>query len=238
MQGAIPELLETALTKYAADYDRWAYTETLIERNEKEKLLKETVVRFDPSKPYAEQYTPLKINGEPPSAADLKKYRRKGERREKQREQAEKKGETPTRTLGELMDLENTRLIEDRDDIAAYEVPLRKEGNNRLPPDKFKVVVRVTKSSATFESIAVELRSAMRAKAVVKIKSGAFLLKFASVSPEFAPAVVSASARGAGSVLFVTIGRSYDLVRGEFHRVKPYAERFEVKMGPLKSLDF
>ncbi|MEO7597538.1 MAG: hypothetical protein ABIV50_01300, partial [Opitutus sp.] len=119
-----------------------------------------------------------------------------------------------------------------------FEVPLKKEGNNRLPPDKFRVMVNVTKATGTFSSIVAELRSPLRAEVIVKIKSGVGRLTFATVSPEYTPAVASISGRGAGSILFVPVGRSYDLQRTEFARVKPYVDKFQVKMGPLKSIDF
>lgn len=239
VQGAVPALLEDALAKYAADYDHWAYTQTVVERNEKGKVLREAVVRFDPSKPYPEQFTPLKIDGAPPKSGDLKKYRKQGERREKKIAEAESEGTTaPQKTLGELMDLEAATLVGETGELATFEVPLKKEGNNRLPPEKFRVLVNVAKATGTFSSIVAELRAPMRAEVIVKIKSGVGRLTFATVSPEYSPAVSSISGSGAGSILFVRVGRSYDLKRAEFARVKPYANKFQVKMGTLKSIDF
>jgi hypothetical protein len=237
--GAMPPLLEGALEKYAADYDHWAYTQTVVERNEKGKVLREAVVRFDPSKPYPEQYTPLKIDGELPKQGDLKKYRKQGERREKRLAEAESEGTTaPQKTLGELMDLDRATLVEETEQFATFDVPLKKEGNSRLPPEKFKVSVNVAKRTGAFSSIVAELRSPVRAEVIVKIKSGVGRLTFATVQPEFTPAVESISGKGAGSILFVKVGRSYDLKRSDFVRVKPYANKFQVKMGPLKSIDF
>ena len=43
---------------------------------------------------------------------------------------------------------------------------------------------------------------------------------------------------GNGTLLFVKISRSFEQQRSDFKRVKPYDERFEVKMGDLKNLDF
>jgi len=34
------------------------------------------------------------------------------------------------------------------------------------------------------------------------------------------------------------VGRTYELKREAFQRVKPYAERFGVEVGPLKTLDY
>lgn len=237
--AAMPILLEEALQKISSDYDHWAYTQTTVEKNEKGKVLKEAVVRFDPSKPYAEQFTPLKVDGQPPSAADLRKYRKQGERRAKRIAEAETQGTSPARkTLGELMDLERATLVEDGPEAATFEVPLKKEGNNRLPPEKFQVIARVNKRNTAFESIVAQLRSPMRAEVIVKIKSGVGRLDFATVDPKFPPALATVSGRGAGSILFVPVGRSYDLKREEFQRVKPFGDKFQVKMGPIKTIDF
>ena len=40
------------------------------------------------------------------------------------------------------------------------------------------------------------------------------------------------------SILFIGGGGSIDLKRTELRRVKPYGERFEVKIGTLKAIDF
>jgi hypothetical protein len=201
--------------------------------------LKEAVVRFDPSKPYANQFTPLKVDGQLPSPADLRKYRKQGERRGERIAEAENEGTTPPRkTLGELMDLERATLVEENPDAASFEVPLKKEGNNRLPPEKFRVMARVSKQSGAFESIVAQLRSPMRAEVIVKIKSGVGRLDFVTVDPRFPPALARISGSGAGSIMFVPVGRTYELNRAEFQRVKPFGDKFQVKMGPLKAIDF
>jgi hypothetical protein len=237
--AVVPPLLETALDKIAADYDRWAYKQRIVEKNDKGKVLREAVVRFDPSKPYAEQFTPLKLDGQEPTAAQRRKYREQGERRADRIAKAESEGTNPPRkTLGELMDLDAATLIEESAEVATFEVPLKKEGNTRLPPEKFQVLARVSKRSGAFESIVAQLRQPLRTELVVKIKSGVGRLEFATVDPRFPPAVSTISGHGAGSILFVPVGRSYDLQRGDYQRVKPFADKFAVKLGPLKSIDF
>jgi len=136
------------------------------------------------------------------------------------------------------MDLEHAMLSADTDEAATFEVPLKKEGNSRLPPEKFQVLARVNKQTGAFTSIEAQLRSPMRAELVVKIKSGTGRLDFATIDPRYAPALATISGHGAGSVLFVPLGRSYELKRADFQRVKPFGEKYQVKMGPLKTIDF
>jgi hypothetical protein len=239
LPAAAPPLLETALQKISANFDHWAYTQTWIEKNDKGKVMNEAVVRFDPSKPYAEQFTPLKVDGKPPTAAHVRKYRRMGEKRAERIEKAETEGTTAARkSLGELMDIDHAALATEDAQTAIFEVPLKKDGNTRLPPEKFRVTARVNKEIGAFERIDVQLRSPMRTEIIVKIKSGEGHLDFATVDPKFAPALTAIGGSGAGSIMFVPIGRSYELKREDFRRVKPYADRFEVKLAPLKVLDY
>jgi len=239
LRAEVPELLETALRKISDNFDHWAYTQTFVEKNDKGKIMRESVVRFDPSKPYAEQFTPLAIDGKPPTPAHLRKYRRQGERRAARIEEAENEGTTPTRkSLGELMDLVHATLAGENVQAATFEVPLKSEGNNRLPPEKFRVTACVNKASGAFEHIDVQLRAPMRADIIVKIKSGEGRLEFATVDPKFAPTLTSIAGGGAGSIMFVPVGRTYEIRREDFRRVKPFGDRFAVKLGPLKTIDF
>lgn len=239
LRAETPRLLEQALQKVAADFDRWAYTQTLIERDGKGKVIRETVVRFDPSKPFAEQFTPLRVDGAEPDDGDRRKFRRRGERREKEIENAGRDGKNPsTRTLGELMEIDQATVVAEDDASVTYEVPLKKDGNKRLPPDKFRVTARVGKKSQSFETIVAELRGSLREKVVVKIKSGAGRIDFATVNENHAPTITAIQGGGRASVLLVPIGRDYDLKRDDFERVKPYSNRFGVEIGPLKSIDF
>ncbi len=238
LRAETPPLLEAAVKKFFADYDRWAFTQNIVERDEKGKVVNEAVVRFDPSQPYEKQYTPLLIDGKAPTEKQLKKYRKQGEKRGDRAEKAEKEGKEVRQSLGELMDIGRATVSADDGKSVTFEVPLKKEGNKRLPPEKFLVLVKVGKESQAFESVTVELREAMRAALIVKVKKGSARLTFAVVDPQFAPALVAVHGGLSGSVMFVSVGRDYDMKLTDFKRVKPYAERFGVQYGPLKALDF
>ncbi len=239
LRAAVPDLLDAALKKVAADYDRWAYTQTLVEKDDKGKVVSEAVIRFDPSRPYAEQFTSLSVNGKPPSDHQIRKYRKQGEKKGERLEKAEREGVEPTRkSLGELMDIDRAAVVEESAQAVTYEVPLKKDSNHRLPPEKFRVTARVNKQQQAFENILVLLRSPMRAELILKIKSGVGELDFETVNPKFAPTMTAVHGGGTGSILFVPVGRSYDMKRTDFKRVKPYAERFGVQFGPLKAIDF
>lgn len=241
-RAAVPQILQDALKKLSVDTDRWAYTQTAIQKDDKGKTKSEVVLRFDPSKPYAEQYTPLKIDGKVPSDSQVRKYRRQGERRGERIERGEATGvvesSSQRKSLGELMDLEKATVAEENEKTITYEVPLKKEGNDRLPPEKFRVTARLSKELRALENVSATLRAPLREKLILKLSSGEGHIEFTTVDPKHPPQLTEIRGSGSGSILFVPIGRSYELRREDYKRVKPYGDRFDVQIGTLKAIDF
>jgi len=226
-RAASPALLQAAVDHYAKDVERWAYTQTIVSKDRKGKVEEELVVRNDPSQPYEIQWTILKIDGKEPTGRQIEKYRKEHDKRRKSR-----------RSLGELLDLDKATVVEETSNAVTYEVPLIKNDNQRLPPEKFRVTARVNKERQTFENVGVRLRGTMRMALVLKLKSGEADLDFDMVDPQFASPITSLRADGEGSILFVKVGGNYSATRTDFKRVKPYSERFTVKLAPLQFLDF
>jgi hypothetical protein len=183
------------------------------------------VVRYDPSRPYDQQWTPLQIDGKPPTGSQIKKYHRDYVTRREKR-----------LTLGEVLLLARATVTGETAAAVTFEVPLGK--NQRFPAEKIRVLIRVNKEQRAIEHIAVRLHEPFRVMLVAKVKSGEADLTFGTVDPQFAPPITSIRAVGLGSILFVTLGGAYDQTRTDFKRVKPYSDRFGVKIGPLKVIDF
>lgn len=234
--AAMPHPLEEAIKKLSRDTDRWAYTQTAVQKDGKGKTTSEIVLRFDPSKPYAEQYTPITIDGKAPTDGQLRKYRKMGERLE----EAKSAGKPPPqyKSVGELMDLDQAKVASEDDKTITYEVPLKKEGNTRLPPEKFLVTARVNKQQQVLENVSAKLRSPLREKLVLKVSAGEGQINFKPVDAKYAPPVAEIRGNGTGSILFVPVGRSYELKREEYKRVRPFDDKFDVQIGTLKAIDF
>src|ERR1700712_1134844 len=150
-RAEVPALLQTAITKYAIDAERWAYTQTIVSKDRQGKVEEEVVVRNDPSQPYEVQWTVLKINGQNPTERQIEKYRKDHDKRRKSR-----------RSLGELLNLDKAVVVAETGTTVTYEVPLNKNDNQRLPPEKFRVTARVNKERLELENVGVRLRAAMR----------------------------------------------------------------------------
>lgn len=236
-RAATPEevsFLNAALHQVADDLRRWAYTEHRVVRDANDRVKSEQLVRYDPSKPYAEQWTPLKIDGREPTAREKAKFRRKGEEADPQKPVSRRRH----LTLGEAIDVNRSTIAGETASHWVFEIPLRTVGNDRFPPEKFRVQARLKKDGCLLENISVLLRESFRALLVIKVKSGDASLDFAQVEPKYAPTLVSISGDADWSIMFVGSGRSIELKRTELKHVKPYDERFEVKIGTLKAIDF
>jgi hypothetical protein len=232
-------LLTEVLHKTADDFRRWAYTEQRIMRDDKGKVKSETMLRYDPSKPYAEQWVPLKIDGKEPTDRDRAKYRKRGEKSAAEFAPISKPGADgrQRRSLGELIEIGRSSITSETATHLVFEVPLLKVGNERFPPEKFLVLARVKKEGRLLENISVRLRESFRSKLIVKVKSGEGSLDFSAVDPKHPPALVGIQGDAVASVLFVNIGGSIELKRTELKHVKPFDERFDVQIGTLKAID-
>jgi hypothetical protein len=248
----IPGILRDALLKEAVESGRWAYTETSLTKATMGKPRGQTVIRFDPSKPYAEQYTPLKINGKEPTEAQRKRYRKKGDRR----------GETltpavppdganpvppagmnaaPRATVGGqsiTVDLDHVTVASEDATSLTYELPYKGIGEEGVPRDKLQILLRINRERRVIENVKLKLKEAVRVKLIAKLNALESRLDFTTIDPQFAPQMTSISSTAAAGILFTKVDFTFELKRTDFQRVKPYNERLGAKMGPVNLLEF
>jgi hypothetical protein len=234
-------MLNDILHKTADDLRRWAYTERQIVRDHKGNVKTDQLVRYDPSRPYPEQWTPLQIGGKEPSERDREKFRKRGE--DAAKDPARNGVQVGSRrakrvSLGEVLDVPRASIAAESGTHWTFDIPLLKVGNERFPPEKFQVHARVRKDGTLLENIAVKLRDSFRSKLVVKVKSGEGTIEFAQVDPKYPPTMVKIGGDASASILFVNVGGSIDVTRTELKHVRPFDERFEVQIGTLKAIDF
>lgn len=240
-------LFKEAIRNTTQDTEHWAYTETTVMKSTKGKVRAETVVRFDPSKPWPEQYTPLKIEGKAPTGKQLEKYRERGEKRgerlartagpadatvpDKPAAQEPEKGRKVT------LDLDNPRVLKDEGDRLIYEAALKATAKD-IPVDKFEVRLVVSKPARQVRHISLRLRESFRVKLIAKVKAGEASADFAVVDPQYGPVMTAATGSFGVSLLFVPLSGIFTNTRTEWERVKPYNDRLKVRLGPLEVLDF
>lgn len=226
----MPDPLAEALRAYTKDAPRWAYTQRVTQFDRKGVMKGGQVSRYDPSQHYDVQWTLLEQDGQTATERQQKKFRQERAKLQQKRQ-----------PLGELLQLDRATLVEgqpDSADFLTYEVPLRPGEDMRLPPEKFQVFVKIACGTHQLHAIDVRLRGNLRVGGVVNVKSGEAHLKFEGVKPEFGPAPAFVSASGSVFIFFIPLGGRTEVTRSDFRRVTPYDDRFKVKLGALKLIDF
>lgn len=222
-----PEPLAEALRSLSRESDRWAYTERRVTTDRKGEVKESRLVRFDPSLAPEDRWTLLEEDGQPPSERAQRQFRR----------MMAKQGAKRIKLSGYLQ-LDRAVRVREDDGVQVYEVPLRKENNDRLPPEKFQVLVTVRPDPGRLVGLDIVLREAMRVAVAAKVRSGGASIRFESAEPEHGPVVKSLRGQGEGTVLFVKVGGGFTAERSDFKRVTPFDERFKVKLKELNYLDF
>lgn len=205
------DVLATAVSRFAQEAKEWAFTQKTVSRDSSGKLRREVVMRYDPSRPEEEQFTPLLINGRAPSEWQIARYRRS---QEKHRQ------ETDPQALSQLLDVDAARQVGEEGETLLFEVPLRRAENETIDPEKFNVVVRVNKHEPALEEMWVKLREPVRTRAILQLEEGEANLRFKSATADTAPTLTELHATGRGSIAFIKVGGSYELSRSDFVHVK------------------
>lgn len=264
-RGEAPALLKQALDEFKdADGLCWAYTETrsqsLVDAkgapisNGKHKM-EVFRTRIDPSKTYDEQFVPLAVDGQPPSAKHVEKCRKrcenaakKAERRtleeakKAEREAAEKPAEKKEshggKFAGSALDLEHAVVVADDPLSITYQLPLPEIKNEKFDSMDFELRIRVNKEQHMVENMHLRMKKSMRVKLIVKIRAMEVDADFRRVQPNLPPAMVSIKATVDCSAFFKNFNMVYTCTNEDYVRVKSYDKRFRVNSGPLELLNF
>jgi len=240
-------LFKAAMLNGRQDTEHWAYTETSTQHLSKGHPRGDTVLRFDPSKHYAEQFTPLQVDGKPPTEKQLKEYRQRGEKRgdrvARAADAAKNPGYVPppaqVRIGGTPMtpDLEHPLVAREEAVRIVFEVPVSSQRTD-IPVDKFQVLVTVNRPAAQIEHVLFRVRESFRVKLIAKVKAGEASMDFTVVDPEYPPVLTTLTGDFNFSVLFIPVNGTFTRTRTEWKRVKSYDERLQVRIAPLQLLDF
>jgi hypothetical protein len=238
-------LFKDAMKNSRQDTEHWAYTESTTITASKGRPHGETVVRFDPSKPYAEQFTPLKVDGKPPTERQCREYRRRGEKRGERVARAADASRNPGAQPPQLkiggnrvtLDPEHPLVAHEDADRLTFEVPVLGKSKD-IPVEKFQVLVLVGKQARLVEHVSLLLRESFRVKLVAKIKAGGASVDFAVMDPKFGPVITAMTGNFDVALLFIPVNATFTRTRTDWQRVKSYDERLKVTLGPLQFLDF
>jgi len=242
-----PSLLADAFDKLMNNQGHWAYTQSQVVDGLTAKLAKETEFRVDPSLPYPEQFKPLVVEGEPPTPDKVEEFRGIGERVAKRRlrdvrESTEHTGDELRISLNLQVvtpDLAHATVLREDANSVTYEVPLRTTGSTGESAfDAFQVTVRVNRQRREFEHAAFQQRAPMRVDLVARVSDSEIDFDFTPVDPKFPAVITRESQQATVRILFVKRLLKIEVKRSDFTRVTPYDERFGVKIGPIRTIQF
>ncbi len=139
------------------------------------------------------------------------------------------------------VDISSATVVREDEQAVDYELPLRKLEDGPFPPEKFQVIARFDRAAAGawWKTWRCGCAEPVRAKLVVKIKSGDATIDFTTVDPKFAPAMTAVHGDASGSILFVNVGADFALTRSDLKRGEALRRsQFGVEIGPTQALDF
>ncbi len=241
--------LEKAFQAFLDHQGRWAYTETFYTVTADGKRGPKTVVRFDPSQPFAQQRVLVERNGQPPTEKDLKEWEERQQQYARaQEKRLEKEGAVlvgPEEFQIQIYSEKVTPLISEavvvseNETSVTFAIPLRKAGGADQPRyRKHALTARVSKTLYQFEQAELRQLELLRV-AAGKYFDGVSSIDFGSPDPRFPTVQVTTRSEVTNKPLFGGPFRSRNVRELSDHRhVTPYEERFGVKVGPVRTMEF
>lgn len=144
-------LLATAVSKWADDVNGWTFVQHVRER-QRDGTDQVRVERFHPSRPDAQRWELISIDGRTPSA-------------EQQRAFDARKNRKPRKRIAEplrYIDFDRIAVLGETDETVSLEVPLRGDLSFFIPFEAVAVRVEIDRETATLRRLDVGLRHEMR----------------------------------------------------------------------------
>jgi len=244
-----PPLLDEAFNAFLAHQGRWAYTETFYWLSFDGKKSRETIVRVDPSLPYAQQYTLIQLAGKPPPEKLLRQWAERGEKEAKRRQKLAEDEQFPTYRKEDFQMqiynekvtplLEEAVVVSEDETSVTYEIPMRKAGGLSQPRyEKYRLTARVSKRLHQFEQATLHQLLPFHIVAA-KYTDGLNEIEFGSPDARFPTVQVKTTSQVTTKPLFGPAVRSQNVtVRTDLKHVTPYDERFGVRIGPMRTVEF
>lgn len=243
-----PELLDAAFRAFLEGQRRWAYTETHTDFAPDGKARGESVIQYDPSLPYAEQYVPVTLNGREPTAKNRRDWAERGEQLAKRRlrvrdelaaAQREREFQLRLFNADVTLDLDRATVVAEDDATVTFRIPLREAGGPEARAyDAYQLTTRVNKSRQQFEQATFRQQNRIRVGAG-KFYDGIIEVEFAASAAWLPSCPVKITRRSMNKPFFGKPVAVHSVsVRTHLRRVKPYDERFQVKLAPLRLIEF
>lgn len=237
-----PALLDAAFQSFLADQGRWAYTESHFRNDSTEPA---SIFRIDPSRPYVEQYVPIKLSGRKPTEEQRKQWAERGEKEGDRRHRRVVEGKAAEKEEADFRlringrdvvpDLDHAVAVAEDEASATYEVPLRNPNGTSFA--EVQLITRVGRGTKQIEHVTIR-QLEMRRTGGGKWFDGLTEIEFDLPNPRYPSVPVKITTQSTNKPLFGKAHTIHDVgVRSELRHVTPYDERFGVKIGPLRVIE-
>lgn len=210
------DILRDAVARWLGERDNWAFTQ-LAREYDGDKLKRERLERFDPSRPDRDRWELLQLNGRTPTPqekADLTERKNKKRRRH-------------TGAIGDHFDLDHALLIGGDKQVVRYEVPLHSSAEWLFPTDKVTLVISIDKATRAITRVQARIDEPFRVALGVARVLDVQLDVATDLPPANAPTADPAAAKPSGTARAVVtkFGNRVEYEWSDFRRVTPHPDR-------------
>lgn len=153
LQAAPSPLLVKAVEHWDEGRRDLAFTQHTTQFGDKDEVVKTWVERYDPSLPDNQRWKLIELNGKQPTDAERTKWESKKNNRPRKK---------ATKSLSEYLNLDDSKLIDENDKTARFEISIKPEAARLVAIDKLSVIVTVDKAKGDIAHIAALLREPMK----------------------------------------------------------------------------
>lgn len=209
-----PALLVEAVTQWAGERDYWAFTQTVKEFDD-ETVKQERWETYDPSRPFAQRWALLAIDGRRPTAEERAAWdKRKNKKRRRE-----------ARPLVEYFDFERAKLLEQTAQSLRYAVPLRSSTNWCFSVEKVNLAITVNKSARAVERIDATIDEPFKvALGLARVLDFDLELHLQPRGPDEKGGPAGAEPNGDVHAVIHKFGQRVEYRWHEFKRVTPHAD--------------
>jgi hypothetical protein len=219
---AADDILREAVGHWLDERDHWAFTQRAREYDG-ERLRRERLERYDPSRPDRERWELVLLNGRAPTPAekaDLTERKNKKRRRH-------------TTPIADYFDFARAAVTHETAQSISYELPLRSNTQWLFPVDKVTLILAVDKPTRAITNVQAKIQEPFR----VALGLARILDVDLDVATELPPAEdptadpAAAKPSGTARVVVTKFGDRVEYEWSDFQRVTPHPDR---KAAPQK----
>lgn len=205
------DILREAASRWLDERDNWAFTQ-LAREYDGDKLKRERLERFDPSRPDRDRWELLQLNGREPTPqekADLTD--RKNKKRRKH-----------TAAIADYFDFDHALFTGGDRQVVRYELPLRSSAEWLFPVDKVTLILTIDKATRAITRVQAKIDEPFRVALGVARVLDVQLDVATDLPPADAPTADPAAAKPSGTARAVVtkFGHRVEYEWSDFHRVK------------------